>query len=127
MEYVHILGRILFGGYFMFNGINHFMYRKMLTGYAVSKKVPLASAAIPVTGLMLLAGGFSFLINFHALAGSLILILFLIPVTIQMHNFWTIKDERQKMAEMVNFTKNLALIGALIMFAELRYVSQIAL
>lgn len=76
MEYLHILGRILFGGYFVFSGFNHLSKMKMMTGYAQSKKVPLASLAVPFTGLMLLAGGLSYIFNFHVTAGSMILIAF---------------------------------------------------
>lgn len=121
MEYLHYLGRLLFGGYFIFNGYNHFTNSKMMIGYAQSKKVPMANIAVPLTGLMLIVGGLTYLFDFHALAGSLILIIFIVPVTFMMHAFWSIKDQNQKMGEMVNFTKNLALLGALILFAVLRY------
>jgi hypothetical protein len=36
------IGRALFGGYFLYNGINHFLNRRMLTDYARSKQVPMA-------------------------------------------------------------------------------------
>lgn len=121
MEYLHILGRILFGGYFIFNGYNHFANSKMMIGYAQSKKVPMASVAVPITGLLLFAGGISFIFNFHAFIGLLLLIIFIVPVTFIMHNFWKIQDPTQKMGEMVNFMKNLALLGALILFAVMRY------
>jgi putative oxidoreductase len=127
MEYLHILGRILFGGYFIFNGYNHLANSKMMIGYAQSKKVPMASIAVPVTGIMLIAGGLSFIFNFHAFSGALLLIIFIIPVTFIMHNFSKIQDPTQKMGEMVNFTKNLALLGALIMFIVLRHTMGIPL
>lgn len=43
--------------------------------------------------------------------------LFLLGVTPLMHDFWNFSDPAQRMAEMANFTKNLALLGgALVMF-----------
>jgi putative oxidoreductase len=33
-----------------------------------------------------------------------------------MHPFWKVQDPMAKMGEMVNFTKNLALLGAVAMF-----------
>ncbi|MCX6173422.1 MAG: DoxX family protein [Ignavibacteriales bacterium] len=127
MEYVNILGRILFGGYFVYNGINHFINLKMLTGYAASKKVPMANIAVMGAGLMLLAGGLSYILNFHVTAGTIILLLFLIPTSFMMHNFWAVQDIQQKMGDTVNFTKNLALIGALLLFLSIRYAFGFAL
>lgn len=33
-----------------------------------------------------------------------------------MHRFWDVEDQAAKMGEMVNFTKNMALIGSALMF-----------
>jgi len=33
-----------------------------------------------------------------------------------MHNFWKIEDQNMKMTEMVSFMKNMALLGADLMF-----------
>ena len=121
MEYLNIIGRILFGGYFIIAGFNHLTKMEMMTGYAKSKKVPMAKLAVPFTGLMLLAGGLSYIFNFHVTAGSIILIAFLLPTTFMMHGYWSIQDPMQKMTERINFEKNLALIGALILFLSVRY------
>jgi uncharacterized membrane protein YphA (DoxX/SURF4 family) len=121
MQYVNILGRVIFGGYFIYSGINHFMHLKMMAGYAQSKKAPMPQVSIIITGLMLLAGGISYLFNFHVMIGSILLILFLLPASFMMHNYWTIKDPQQKMGEMVNFFKNFALIGALLLMASVHY------
>jgi putative oxidoreductase len=42
-------------------------------------------------------------------------VLFLVPVTIMIHPFWKVQDPAAKMGEMINFTKNLALLGAVLM------------
>ncbi len=123
MEYINILGRILFGGYFIYSGYHHFRFMKMMVGYSQSKKIPLANIAVPVTGLMLIAGGLSYLLDFHVTLGSLILIAFLLPTSFLMHNFWAIEDPMQKMGENVNFNKNIALIGALILFISVRHLA----
>ncbi len=121
MEYLNIIGRILFGGYFIIAGFNHLSKMEMMTGYAKSKNVPMAKLAVPFTGLMLLAGGLSYIFNFHVTAGSIILIAFLLPTTFMMHGYWSIQDPMQKITERINFEKNLALIGALILFLSVRY------
>ena len=121
MEYVNILGRLLFGGYFVYGGINHFINLKMLTGYAASKKVPMANIAVMGAGLMLLAGGLSYILNFHVTAGTIILLLFLIPTSFMMHNFWAVADPAMAQTQMM------ALIGALLLFLSIRYTFGFAL
>jgi putative oxidoreductase len=105
------IGRALFGGYFLYNGINHFLNRRMLTDYARSKQVPMADAAVPVSGALILLGGLSLLMGKQPKVGASLITTFLFGVTPQVHAFWTIDDEAQRTQELVNFTKNLALIG----------------
>jgi uncharacterized membrane protein YphA (DoxX/SURF4 family) len=40
---------------------------------------------------------------------------FLLGATPAMHPFWTIADPQQRMGEQVNFLKNLALLGSVLM------------
>ena len=106
------LGRVLFGGYFAYSGFNHFKMLDMMSGYAKSKGVPVPKLSVAFSGLLLLIGGFSVLVNVLPSVGLVALVLFLIPVTLSMHAFWKIQDPAAKMHEMVNFTKNIALLGA---------------
>lgn len=110
-----LVGRILFGGYFVMSGMNHFMKMGMMTGYAASKGVPSAKLAVMVTGLLLILGGLGMLLGVYIQWAVLALALFFIPVSLKMHNFWAIKDPQMKMMEMVNFMKNTALLGAALM------------
>lgn len=112
------LGRILFGGFFVVSGYNHFANLQMMGGYTQSKGVPASKAAVAVTGIMLFVGGISTLFNFYPVIGLSALILFLVPVTFIMHAFWKVQDPMAQMGERVNFMKNLALLGgALILLA----------
>lgn len=112
MEILSLLGRIIFGGFFVMSGINHFMNVGMMSGYAGSKNVPVPGLAVIGTGVMLVAGGLSVALGFLPILGLLFLILFLIPTSVMMHNFWTIQDPQMRAAEQVNFMKNIALAGA---------------
>jgi len=115
MDYLFIIGRVIFAGYFIFNGINHFVNIKMMSGYSKSKGVPVPSVAVSITGLLLLAGGLSILLGVHPRIGLALIFVFLVPVSFMMHNFWAIKDPQAKMTEMINFLKNMALVGAVFM------------
>lgn len=112
---IYILGRIIFGVYFIYSGFNHFKNEKGLTGYAKSKGVPSPRLAVLLGGAMLMLGGLGFLTDMYTQQSALILIIFLVPTTFIMHAFWKANDPMQKMSENVNFMKNLALIGALLM------------
>ncbi len=109
------LGRLLFGGYFIFGGFNHFRSLNMMAGYAQSKGTPLPKFSVAFSGLLLLIGGVSVLLNAFPVVGLIALVLFLIPVTFIMHAFWKVQDAQAKMGEMINFMKNIALLGALLL------------
>jgi putative oxidoreductase len=113
------LGRVLFGGYFLFGGFNHFKGIEMMSGYAKSKGVPFSKLSVAFSGLLLIIGGLSTLLNVYPIFGLIALVFFLVPVTLIMHAFWKIQDAQGKMSEMINFMKNFALLGAvLILLAQ---------
>jgi uncharacterized membrane protein YphA (DoxX/SURF4 family) len=112
MKAPFLIGRLLFGGYFLYNGINHFKNRKMLAGYAQSKHVPQAELAVMSTGAALVVGGTSILLGVKPKLGTAAILGFLAGVSPIMHDFWRAEDPNQRMNDMINFTKNLALIGA---------------
>jgi len=112
-----LVGRTVFGGFFLYNGINHFVSRRMLTDYARSKGVPAADAAVPASGLLILAGGLSLLAGRQPKMGAGLIATFLLGVSPLMHAFWKERGHEQRMQEMVNFTKNMALAGGAMMAA----------
>lgn len=115
MDSLVLLGQILFGGYFIFNGVNHFMKMEMMTGYAASKGVPAAKVGVLVSGLLLLAGGLSVLLGYRPQWGITALVIFLVPTTLLMHGFWKEEEDQPRMVEMVHFMKNMALLGSLLL------------
>jgi uncharacterized membrane protein YphA (DoxX/SURF4 family) len=112
MRSLFLVGRALFGGFFIYNGINHLNQSAAMEGYAVSKGVPAPAVAVNGTAALLLAGGVSVLAGLKPRQGLAALVAFLIPTTLQMHRFWEQPDPQQRTVEMVNFSKNVALIGA---------------
>jgi uncharacterized membrane protein YphA (DoxX/SURF4 family) len=104
------LGRVVFGGYFVYNGINHFVNHGMLTGYARSKGIPAAGAAVAASGALILIGGLSLMTGARPRVGAWAIGTFLAGVTPSMHAFWA-AGEQERMPELVNFTKNVALVG----------------
>jgi putative oxidoreductase len=111
MKAPFLLGRLIFGGFFVYNGINHFRNRKMMAQYSASKNVPQPEAAVVATGVMLALGGTSLLLGLKPKLGALAILGFLVGVSPVMHDFWKHEDPSQRQAEMINFMKNLALAG----------------
>lgn len=111
MKATFLLGRLVFGGFFLYNGIHHLKERKNMGQYAKAKNVPLAEAAVAATGVALIAGGTSILLGVKPKLGAAAIAGFLAGVSPVMHDFWRIEDPNQRMNEMINFSKNMALIG----------------
>ncbi len=109
-----LLGRILLGGYFLYNAYNHFANLESLSGYTHFKGVPQPKQAVLASGVLLLLGGASILLGEYVRLGTLALVLFLVPVTFMMHAFWKETDPTKKMMEQVQFAKNMGLLGAVL-------------
>jgi putative oxidoreductase len=112
MDYLFLLGRILFGGFFLVNSYRHFTRVSAMAPYAASKKVPAPQLAVLGSGVLLALGGLSVLLGVRPRWGVLFLALFLIPVSFTMHNYWNDKDPQMRQNNEIQFHKNLALLGA---------------
>ncbi len=111
-----LIGRLIYGAYFLHSGIKHFTNTNMLTGYAASKGVVQSKLAVYVTGLLMIFGGLGILLVAYIPYAVAMLAVFLIPVSLIMHNYWKDTDANTKMSNMINFNKNMALLGADLMF-----------
>lgn len=90
-----------------------------MTAYSKMKGVPAAKAAVVVSGIMLALGGVAVLFNKFAILGMALVVIFLIPTTLMMHRFWKETDPHARMSERINFTKNIALMGALLLLISI--------
>jgi putative oxidoreductase len=111
-----ILGRFLFTLIFLMAGSNHFS--KQTIGYAASQGVPLASIAVPLSGVLAIAGGISILLGYRAKLGAWLIAVFLVPVTLMMHKFWAVQDPMMVQIQMVMFMKNLAMLGGALLISQ---------
>jgi len=79
--------------------------------------VPLASVLVPISGVISIAGALSILLGYKAKLGAWLLVIFLVPVTLMLHKFWTIQDPMLRQMDMVMFMKNLGLLGGALFIA----------
>ena len=119
MRALHLLGRMIFGGFFAYSGINHLQNSAGMAQYAGAKGVPAPQQAVQATGVMLLAGGLSIMAGVKPRQGLALITAFLIPVSLQMHRFWEEQDPQQRQMEMIQFMKNMALVGASLALLQL--------
>jgi putative oxidoreductase len=110
MKYVVLLGRILFSLIFLKTYSAHFSSTGI--GYASSAGVPLASIAVPLSGVIAILGGLMIALGFKAKLGAWLIVIFLVPVTLYLHNYWAMSDQMMAMSNAVNFWKNVSMLGA---------------
>lgn len=78
--------------------------------------IPVTPILLLIATLLELLGSLALLLGFKEKLGAILLILFLIPSTIIMHQFWFVEGGAREL-QLVNFLKNLAILGGLILFA----------
>lgn len=110
-----LIGRMIVGGFFLMSGLNHFSKLSMMAGYAKSKGTPAPSAAVAGSGVLLLLGGASLLLGYHPTVGAGLLVICLLGLSIGIHNFWAVQEAQARMQEQVQFMKNVALLGFVLM------------
>jgi putative oxidoreductase len=108
----YLAGRVLLGGFFIISGIRHFQHLPMMAGFTGSKGVPQPKLAVMVSGMMIILGGLSILLGVRPHLGIALVSLFLLPVTLLMHQYWKHTDLMMRINDQVNFMKNLAIHGA---------------
>ena len=112
MKTPFLIGRIIFGGFFLSSGISHLQKRKEMAAYAESKGIPAAELAVTMSAVPLIAGGASMLLGVKPKMGTLALLGFLAGVSPLMHDFWRNEDPNERENNKINFMKNMALAGA---------------
>src|ERR1700727_3088560 len=103
MKAPFLIGRIIFGGFFLSSGISHLQKRKEMAAYAESKGIPAAELAVTLSAVPLIAGGASMLLGVKPKMGTLALLGFLAGVSPVMHDFWRNEDPNESENNKINF------------------------
>ena len=77
--------------------------------------MPAGKPAVIVSGLLIIARRRLRHPRLSSRIGLLCILVFLVPVTFLMHNYWVETDMMQRINQRVNFQKNVALLGAALM------------
>ncbi|HEY2588214.1 MAG TPA: DoxX family protein [Tepidisphaeraceae bacterium] len=109
LAYAALPGRLLMSAIFILSGITKLTH---LSGMA--SMVHMNPGLLAVAGAVELVGGAMLLLGLWPRLGALALFLFLIPTTLMFHNFWAAPPEHYQ-EQQINFLKNLAIMGGLLM------------
>ena len=114
--YTELAGRILISAIFLMSGFGKVMdwsrYESMMT----EKHMPLVPLLLAGAIAFELVGGAALLAGYRTRWAAAVLVVFLIPTTLVFHNFWAFEGAQREM-QMINFMKNLAILGGLLKFA----------
>ena len=119
MSTLLFIGRIFYGGIFIWLAVNNFARLEEKTDMARLKRVPLPRQSVLVASGLALLGGLSIVFGYRIEIGVALLAVFLVPASLMMHRFWAEQEPRARQAEMVHFCKNVALLGAALMLLGL--------
>jgi putative oxidoreductase len=114
--YVALAGRILFSSLFLMAAPMHFTQPEI--AFAKAAGVPMANLLVPASGLLALAGALSILLGYRAKIGAWLLVFFLVPVTLAMHNFWAVHDPMMMQIQMAMFLKNVSILGGALLISQ---------
>ena len=112
---IALVGRLLLVAIFLLSVVGQYIPKYADTVEMMrAKGVPYPNVLLPGAIVFLLVGSVSVLFGFHARLGALLLLIFLALASYYFHGFWNLTDETAKQGEMIQFFKNLSMMGAMI-------------
>ncbi|MDS0260321.1 DoxX family protein [Haloarcula sp. S1CR25-12] len=121
-EGAFLAGRALFALVVSYLALGNLLDLEASVGYARSKGAPLASATVPLGSLGLIVGALSVLVGAYPAVGAVTILAILAPITVVMHDFWTMEGQDRQNEE-IHFLKNVGLLGGALVFLALSSLS----
>lgn len=109
-----LLGRILLSVIFLWSGFGKITGFAGTAGYMASKGLPMVEVLLALSIVIEIGGALMIILGWKARLAAAALFLWMIPVTLMFHNFWAMPPDQVQM-QMINFFKNLAIMGGLLM------------
>ena len=107
-----LVARIFISSLFLWAGVTRVFRWKASTLDMQSKRMP--GSLLPAAILLQIIGGLSVLLGYETRIGTLLLIVFVIPWAIKMHDFWNLQDP-DRTTEKMMFMKSVAVLGGLLL------------
>lgn len=117
-QYGPLLGRLLLANLFIVAGFKKITGFAASAGYMAAKMPALDPNVINIMLVLTIAielgGGLMILVGWQARWAAALIFLWMIPVTWLFHAYWGLTPEQMR-AEFIQFQKNLAIMGALLL------------
>ena len=107
------IGRALAGVLFVVSGIGKVLGFAGVAAWMNSAGIPAAGLFLALTILLEIGGGLALVTGFQARIAALALAVFLVPVTLIFHGFWS-ADAADFQNQLNHFLKNVAILGAML-------------
>jgi putative oxidoreductase len=111
-----LVGRILLGSIFVLSGFQKLMGYSGLVASITGKGLPLPEILAVLTVVIELGAGLLLVIGWKARWAAFLIFLFIIPVSLVFHNFWTMEGAQAAMNK-IQFLKNVSIMGGMLMVA----------
>ena len=111
-----LVGRILLGMIFVLSGFAKISGFDGTAGYIASKGLPLPQLVAALTIVVELGGGLALMAGLYTRQAVVALAGFTLLAGVIFHNFWAVPQAEQ-MAQQINFMKNLAIAGGMLVVA----------
>ena len=108
-----LIARILLAMMFLLAGLSKFAGLEGTAGYIASKGLPLPQLLALGTAALEVVGALLLIVGWHARWAALVLAAFTLLATMLFHNFWAMPADQQMMQQLM-FTKNLSVVGGLL-------------
>jgi putative oxidoreductase len=113
---VAVLGRILLCTIFLLSAVgNKIPNFQAVAGIMAKEGVPAPQVMLAGAIAFLIAGSLSVILGYKARIGAALLLVFLVLATYYFHDFWTLSDPQAQQEQMIQFLKNLGLMGAMLL------------
>lgn len=109
-----LISRVAIGFLFLWAGFRKIFNWSGTEDYMRGKQTKWITFLLPIAVFLQLVGGLSVTLGIYARIGAVLLILFTLPATIQMHDFWNLSG-RERISEKAHFLKDMAIIGGLLL------------
>ena len=113
---LNVLGRVLLSAIFFMSALGNKIPKfNDVAGYMAAEGVPAPKILLAGAIVFLIVGSISVIVGYKARLGAALLLIFLVLATYYFHDFWQVEDAMARQQEMIQFMKNSALMGAMLM------------
>ena len=113
IRWIAPVGRVLLALIFLLSAVGKLQGWQGTVQMMADRGLPVPDALLSISVGLELVGGVLVVLGLYARWGAVVLLLFLVPVSVIMHNFWTVPEDQMQM-QMINFMKNVSIAGGLV-------------